>query len=342
MIGLLRHTQQGLHPAVVDLRDPVGSLPNPASSHLPECLLAFSWELPEDLPDLAEVSAVGEVPGPHSPSSRRAEPSSVMNAPLLAFIAGLHWPPYSPKSLRPPLHGIAFHEALDRCLLVGAQPELALLFVLDRCLLERPLLAKPLEGNAGGSWGGQGDGQGASGFRSQGEVESRRSGGAHKLEQDWPFMAFSLEKPEEVFMRTAGAFGFGSAAYWWQRVAAAVTKLASAGITCCSQTTGSSRLLESCRRSQAGLDRLRGGHSALPQGHRRQQGGVSGNPPLEGLPHPLTMDGGAGPTHQVAHPPWMNQSCVGREGLGKHTNEWSDVKMGCLLLLKRHVNGTCV
>ena len=24
---------------------------------------------------------------------------------------------------------------------------------------------------------------------------------------------------------------------------------------------------------------------------------------LVGLPHPLTMDGGAGPTHQVAHPP---------------------------------------
>ena len=42
---------------------------------------------------------------------------------------------------------------------------------------------------------------------------------AHKLvpvkEQDWPLMAFSLDKPEEVFMRTVGAFGFGSAAYWW-------------------------------------------------------------------------------------------------------------------------------
>ncbi|CAJ1386988.1 unnamed protein product [Effrenium voratum] len=53
---------------------------------------------------------------------------------------------------------------------------------------------------------------------------------AHKLvpvkEQDWPLMAFSLERPEEVFMHTVGAFGFGSAAYWWQRVAAAVTRLA--------------------------------------------------------------------------------------------------------------------
>ena len=53
---------------------------------------------------------------------------------------------------------------------------------------------------------------------------------AHKLvpvkEQDWPLMAFSLDKPEEVFMHTVGAFGFGSAAYWWQRVAAAVTRWA--------------------------------------------------------------------------------------------------------------------
>ena len=37
--------------------------------------------------------------------------------------------------------------------------------------------------------------------------------------------AFSLEKAEEVFMHTVGAFGFGLA-YSWQRVAAAVTRLA--------------------------------------------------------------------------------------------------------------------
>ncbi|CAJ1392764.1 unnamed protein product [Effrenium voratum] len=51
---------------------------------------------------------------------------------------------------------------------------------------------------------------------------------AHKLvpvkEQDWPLMAFSLEKPEEVFMRTVGGLRFRVG--WWQRVAAAVTRLA--------------------------------------------------------------------------------------------------------------------
>ena len=115
----------------------------PASSHLPELLASFLAqpileELPDDLPDLAKVSAVGKVPGPHSPSSRQTEPSSVINAPLLAFA------PYPPKSLhlKVPLEvpvrllhgvqlGIALHEILDRCLLDKAQLELA------RCLPSR-------------------------------------------------------------------------------------------------------------------------------------------------------------------------------------------------------------
>ena len=133
---------------------------------------------------------------------------------------------------------------------------------------------------------------------------------AHKLvpvkEQDWPLMAFSLERPEEVFMHTVGAFGFGSAAYWWQRVAATVTRLAhymSAGayelyhllfaddgllgapwcglleadpllVLRDGRGGGADHLEEGCWRGQAGLDRLRGRHSALPQGHRGQQGSV--------------------------------------------------------------------
>ena len=42
---------------------------------------------------------------------------------------------------------------------------------------------------------------------------------------------------------------------------------------------------------------------------------------MVGLPHPLTMDGGAGPTYQDAPPLWMNQRCVGWEGWEKHTTE---------------------
>ena len=53
---------------------------------------------------------------------------------------------------------------------------------------------------------------------------------AHKLvpvhEDDWAYQAFSLDDPEEIFMHTVGAFGLASAAYWWQRVAAAVVRLA--------------------------------------------------------------------------------------------------------------------
>ena len=43
--------------------------------------------------------------------------------------------------------------------------------------------------------------------------------------------------------------------------------------------------------------------------------------PTRLLGDPLTMEGGAGPTYQDAHPPWMNQRCVGWEGWEKHTNE---------------------
>ena len=97
-------------------------------------------------------------------------------------------------------------------------------------------------------------------------------------------MAFSLDKPEEVFMHTVGAFGFGSAAYWWQRVAAAVTRLAhylSAGayelylleadpllVLRDGRGGGADHLEEGGWRGQAGLDRLRGRHSALPRAYR--------------------------------------------------------------------------
>ena len=88
-----------------------------------------------------------------------------MNAPLLAFVAGLHRPPYSPKSLHLEVlfstelalldvpvrllpdapRDLALRGVLDRCLLEHPllPRDLALRGVLDRCLLEGPLLDKP-------------------------------------------------------------------------------------------------------------------------------------------------------------------------------------------------------
>ena len=41
-------------------------------------------------------------------------------------------------------------------------------------------------------------------------------------EEDWCFQAFSLEDPDVIYMRTVGAFGFASAAFHWQLIAAAL------------------------------------------------------------------------------------------------------------------------
>ena len=53
---------------------------------------------------------------------------------------------------------------------------------------------------------------------------------AHNLvpirEEDWKYQAFCLDDPEVIYMHTVGAFGFASAAYHWQRLAAAAVRLA--------------------------------------------------------------------------------------------------------------------
>ena len=44
-------------------------------------------------------------------------------------------------------------------------------------------------------------------------------------EEDWCFQAFSLDDPDVVYTHTVGASGFASAAFHWQRVAAALVRL---------------------------------------------------------------------------------------------------------------------
>ena len=84
----------------------------------------------------------------------------------------------------------------------------------------------------------------ASGVLQQAEDEVEESGGdvrfsmlyyvsrAHKLflveEKDWGLQSFRLLGGEEgsAFLHTRGAFGIASAAYWWQRLAACLVRLA--------------------------------------------------------------------------------------------------------------------
>lgn len=55
---------------------------------------------------------------------------------------------------------------------------------------------------------------------------------AHKLvpvrEEDWGLLAFRLpgDSSQDIFFHTRGTFGIGSAAYWWQRLASTVVRVA--------------------------------------------------------------------------------------------------------------------